>query len=335
MLKYLLGGNYMNVYDFDKTIYDGDSTVDFYFYSIKRQPNLLKFLPYQAWAFLKYLFGFITKTQFKEKFFKVFSGIENIDVYINDFWSKNKHKIKKWYKATHLNDDVVISASPEFLLEPICKELNIKKLIASKVDKKTGNYSGENCYGEEKPKRFYEVYPNEKINVFYSDSLSDTPLKEISKSAFIVQKENLIEWDKYKPTLMKKIAKTFLSLQFIVFLIIGVINTINGIGFAYLYSLFIENVNLSFIVGYITSLTIGYLLNTWLTFKEKVSFKKFIKYCISYIPNFLIQNGFVALFYNILHWEKLLVFCMAAIIGIPVTFLLLKLFAFRPKKKGK
>ena len=30
------------------------------------------------------------------------------------------------------------------------------------------------------------------------------------------------------------------------------------------------------------------------------------------------------LFYNILGWEKLLVYCLAAIIGIPVTFLLLK-----------
>jgi len=113
------------------------------------------------------------------------------------------------------------------------------------------------------------------------------------------------------------------------FLIIGVINTINGIGFAYLYSLIIKNVNLAFIVGYLTSLTIAYLLNSFLTFKERLNLKKFIKFCISYIPNFLIQNTFVILFYNILNWEKLIVYSLAAIIGIPVTFLLLKLFAFK------
>ena len=203
--------------------------------------------------------------------------------------------------------------------------------MASRVDKTTGKYTGENCYGEEKVKRFYEVFQKEKIDTFYSDSLSDTPLKEISKNAYIVQKEKIIEWDTYKPSLFSKLKKTFLSLQFIMFLIIGVINTINGIGFAYLYSLVINNVNLAFIVGYLTSLTIAYLLNSFLTFKEKLAFKKFIKFCISYIPNFLIQNGFVILFYNILGWEKLLVYCLAAIIGIPVTFLLLKLFAFRKK----
>ncbi len=321
----------MNVYDFDKTIYDGDSTVDFYFYCIKRQPSLLKFLPKQAWAFTKYLFGFLTKTQFKEKFFEVFSGINNIDSYIKDFWKKNKHKIKKWYKSSHFDSDIVISASPEFLLEPICLELKIQKLMASVVDKETGKYTGENCYGEEKVKRFYNVFPKETIDTFYSDSLSDTPLKNIAKNAYIVQKEKLIGWDTYKPSLFTKLKKTFLSLQFIMFLIIGVINTINGIGFAYLYSLIIKNVNLAFIVGYLTSLSIAYLLNSFLTFKENLSLKKFVKFCISYIPNFLIQNGFVILFYNILGWEKLLVYCLAAIFGIPVTFLLLKLFAFKKK----
>jgi len=321
----------MNVYDFDKTIYDGDSTADFYFYLIKSQPSLLKFLPKQAWAFTKYLFGFLTKTQFKEKFFEVFSGVKNIDSHINNFWSKNNHKIKKWYKNTHFDSDVVISASPEFLLEPICLELKIKKLMASRVDKQTGKYTGENCYGEEKVKRFYKVYPNEKIDTFYSDSLSDTPLKEIAKNAYIVQKEKLIDWDSYKPSLFSRLKKHFLSFQFIVFLIIGVINTLNGIGFAYLYSLLINNVNIAFILGYLTSLSIGYLLNSFLTFKEKLAFNKFIKFCVSYIPNFLIQNGFVILFYNILGWEKLLVYCLAAIIGIPVTFLLLKIFAFRKK----
>ena len=32
------------VYDFDETIYDGDSTVDFYKYCVKRKPSLLLLL---------------------------------------------------------------------------------------------------------------------------------------------------------------------------------------------------------------------------------------------------------------------------------------------------
>lgn len=30
----------MNVYDFDKTIYNGDSTIDFYLYSLRKKPQL-------------------------------------------------------------------------------------------------------------------------------------------------------------------------------------------------------------------------------------------------------------------------------------------------------
>ena len=47
-------------------------------------------------------------------------------------------------------DDVIISASPEILLTEICRRLGIKYLIASKVEKITGKYYGENCYGKEK-----------------------------------------------------------------------------------------------------------------------------------------------------------------------------------------
>ena len=38
----------MNVYDFDGTIYDGDSTVDFFLHALKRNPSVLLHLPKQA-----------------------------------------------------------------------------------------------------------------------------------------------------------------------------------------------------------------------------------------------------------------------------------------------
>lgn len=38
----------MNVYDFDGTIYDGDSSVDFFLYALKRMPSLIRYAPRQA-----------------------------------------------------------------------------------------------------------------------------------------------------------------------------------------------------------------------------------------------------------------------------------------------
>ena len=93
--------------------------------------------------------------------------------------------------------DVIISASPEFLLNPICNQLGVS-MLATRVDNKTGLFNGENCHGEEKVRRFYEAYPNGEVDEFYSDLYCDTPLARIAQKAYIVKGEKLTPWKKYK-----------------------------------------------------------------------------------------------------------------------------------------
>ena len=109
----------MNVYDFDKTIYDGDSTQDFIIYAFLRDFSLLRYIPKQAYAFIAWKLGMKTKTQFKESLFSMFLGIDDIDRWVNDFWAKKKIKLKLFYFKQKREDDLIISASPEFLLTPI------------------------------------------------------------------------------------------------------------------------------------------------------------------------------------------------------------------------
>lgn len=130
---------------------------------------------------------------------------------------------------------------------------------------------------------------------------------------------------------MINLLKTFISKQFIYFLIIGVVNTFNGVIFAYIYSS-IFNENLSFVLGYISGLFISYLLNSFITFRQTLSFKKFINFSVSYIPNFIIQNVTVFVVFNILGYHKLLAYILAAVLGVPITFLFLKFFAFKTNK---
>ena len=47
----------MNVYDFDGTIYRGDSTLHFYGYCLKCQPTLARYLPVQVMGLLRYKAG--------------------------------------------------------------------------------------------------------------------------------------------------------------------------------------------------------------------------------------------------------------------------------------
>lgn len=177
----------MNVYDFDKTIYDGDSSIDFYLYSLKRNPLILVTFPVQILGFILYFLKIYNKEKLKEKFFTFLRLIKNIDNYINDFWLNNDKKIKKWYLFQKKEDDIIISASPEFLLKPLIEKLKIGNVIATKVNKNTGKFESKNCYGLEKVKRFKKLYGNKIINSFYTDSIkADKNMIKYSKESYII-----------------------------------------------------------------------------------------------------------------------------------------------------
>lgn len=183
----------MNVYDFDGTIYDGDSTVDFYVFALKKKPFLISYVPKQAWGFLLYLLKKINKVRLKEYFLSFLSSI-NTEKLTEEFWNQNQYKIFDWYLGQQREDDIIISASPAFLLQPICGRLNIHHLIASEVDPETGIFFGENCRGQEKVKRLALEYGVSHIDSFYSDSRSDFPLAKIAEKAYLVKKGIISEW---------------------------------------------------------------------------------------------------------------------------------------------
>jgi len=131
--------------------------------------------------------------------------------------------------------------------------------------------------------------------------------------------------------IIEKLKDTFFSKQFIIFVLIGIVNTFNGTIFSYIYSSFLS-ANVAFLPGYISGLLISYILNSLITFKEKLSFQKLIKFAISSIPNFIIQY-IVVIICTMMGVHKLFAYMLAAIIGVPITFLFMKFFAFSEKNK--
>lgn len=184
----------MNVYDFDKTIYEGDSTIEFYMYCLRRHPYIIVAFPQQLIGAVRYKLKYIDKKKFKECFFAFLRYLKNVDCDIERFWIGHRKKIKSWYLEVYQPSDVIISASPYFLLEKICEEMGISNLLASNIDKKTGLFQGENCYGKEKVNRFKEIYAKERIEKFYSDSLSDEPLAKLAEKSYLVKKNQLFPW---------------------------------------------------------------------------------------------------------------------------------------------
>lgn len=183
----------VNIYDFDGTIYDGDSTIDFYLYCLKRNKRIIKYIPIQGIYFILYKLKIKSKKEFKEKFFIFLNSIDNISKYVDDFWKVSTKKIKTFYMKSEHDKDIIISASPYFLISKIGKILKVYDVIATNVQSK-GNISGNNCHGIEKVKRFKEKYPKVIIDKVYTDSLSDLPILELGKKAYLVKKNDVTEY---------------------------------------------------------------------------------------------------------------------------------------------
>ena len=170
----------INLYDFDGTIYDGDSTVDFIKYTFIKYPKSLLHIPVIIW---------------KEKFYGILSYIDDIDDFLELFWDTHEKNIMQYYldKKDH-SKDVIISASPEFLLKPISKRLKVKYLIASRVDKQTGKTTGYNCHDIEKVKRLNDVFDDYVVLETYTDSIkSDTPILMLANKQYLVKHNKVTE----------------------------------------------------------------------------------------------------------------------------------------------
>lgn len=184
----------MNVYDFDETILRGDSTFRFTRYCLIRHPGVLRALPGFLRAFFAYRRGEITFTQGKEKLLSYFRYLPNIETDLARYWKADFSRIKAWYIHQKREDDVVISASPEFLIKPACAALGLRYVYGTLVDPRTGAFRAANCSGEEKVKRLKEELGDVEIDEFYSDSHKDDPLARLAKRAYMVKGDRITPW---------------------------------------------------------------------------------------------------------------------------------------------
>ena len=180
----------MNVYDFDNTIYNGESVIDFFWFCVKKKPQVLRFLPAVASALIRYKLQRMPVEALEvqaEKYLGIFlRHVTDLPALVREFWDVHQHKIKAFYLQNQKEDDVIISASCDFLLTEICRRFRIAHLLCSEVDLETGRIKTV-CYREKKPALFLEKFPDAEIENFYSDSLNDLPMMRMAKNAYLVK----------------------------------------------------------------------------------------------------------------------------------------------------
>lgn len=188
----------MNVYDFDKTIYSKDCTVGFWWYSVKKKPSLLKYVPGMLYGILLYQLGRIDSRKMKQYFYDYLKDVDNIEQDVKDYWDIHIGEMNDFYLKNQRSDDLVISASATFMVKEAMNRLQIKNLIATDVDPLTGEVQSLHCKGAQKVERMQAAgYRLEDMEQFYSDSYSDVYLAKEAKQAFLIKNGKVTKWDKF------------------------------------------------------------------------------------------------------------------------------------------
>ena len=331
------------LYDFDGTIYDGDSSVDFVLFCFKKEPKLLKYLPKIILAALKYKFKIITKKEMKEIFFSFLKDIKNVDKLLKGFWKIHEKNIKEFYKSKNHDKDIIISASPKFLLEPIAKKYKVVDLFGSPIDKKTGKYDGENCHGEEKVRLFKEKYKKAEILEMYTDSKHDLPLIKLAKKGYLVVRDDIYDYFEYKkPNFLIRLIKWSLHQyqkheEIINYLIFGVLTTVVSLVSYYLLVLTILNPNsaielqIANIISWILSVLFAYVTNRKYVFKSKNKeiFKELTSFCGSRVLTLLLDMGIMFFFVTLLKGNDKIFKLVSQVLIVIGNYIISKLLVFK------
>lgn len=131
--------------------------------------------------------------------------------------------------------------------------------------------------------------------------------------------------------LFLKFKRTFISKNFIEFCVLGVVNTFNDAIFSSLYHALGLQDNVAAVLGYYTALTIAFFLSSYIIFKKKPSFNRYFKFFISYIPNFIIFFLVTFITINTMDLPQFWGTVLAAAMGGPVTFIIMKVYTFGRK----
>lgn len=187
-------GGEVVVFDFDGTLYKGDSFLDFSFFTLGKLKFffcLIKSLPH----ILAWKLGSISNEKAKQRLFStLFKGMkyedfrEKGELFKNNINKKENedllNKIREYKeKGKRL---YIITASPEEWIRPWANDNGIDDVVGTKLEiingVLTGNFASPNCWGKEKVNRLLEKEParEDYILTSFGDSKGDEELFKFS-----------------------------------------------------------------------------------------------------------------------------------------------------------
>lgn len=124
--------------------------------------------------------------------------------------------------------------------------------------------------------------------------------------------------------------KRFLDQQWVRYVLVGISNTALTY-LTYVLMLFLFSYNISYAISYVSGVFYAYFLNSKFVFKTSLSIKKFIKFPLVYVVQFLINWIFLFMFVEKLELSQIYAPIIVTIISLPISFVLSKLILLGKK----
>lgn len=188
-------------FDVDKTLIEGDSMFLLLKYTIDKYPKAKRRLPKLFIDLCFHKVGLKNTKKAKESMFYTINHLNDKD--LMDFYHSvikirmfqdALNEIKKMKAEGYMT--MLISASPECYLKYFEEEDFVDVVIGTKLKAKDNFYTniieGENCKGVEKVERIKKylfengIEIDKENSVAYSDSLSDKPMFDLVKNAYLI-----------------------------------------------------------------------------------------------------------------------------------------------------
>ena len=336
-----------NLYDFDGTIYDGDSGVDLILFAIKKRPSLIFYYICSLGVVIKYLLKIIKKEEMKNRLFGFLKYFPDTDKFVKEFWDCHEHKMKEFWtsKKNHKND-IIISASGRFWLEPIAEKYKVKELFATDIDPKTGEVKGNNCHGKEKVKLFRKHYPDARIMKMYTDSVNDLPLIEAAEEGILVKRHKLYNYYEYKPNFIVRFWRWGWSVyhkneELWNYLIVGFLSTVvNLVAYFICTNTFCNpkdeiDLQIAIVIAWCVAVLFAYVANRIVVFKSKskgkAKVKEFIAFIGARILSLVMEMIAMALMVSVLSWSDTIGKLITQVMVIIANYIFSKAFVFKKK----
>ena len=154
-----------------------------------------------------YKAGRIPNHLMQRRMFSYLTIVDDFDEQIERYWDRYESRISAWYLAQKKPDDLIISASPSCIIEPIARRLGVQ-YVATEYDREFGVFTDNLMFAKGKA-RYIIDHDFPVIDNFYSDSLADTPIALCAEKAHLVTEkaQKVVDWPPLDPETMQKVRR--------------------------------------------------------------------------------------------------------------------------------